>query len=158
MADQEHSRRSEDRDRNLNGRLDQMERMYNDLTAKVTQLESSVQFVKLEQGHLKEIFDVRMRGIEKGQEIVLAEMKAIGARIETWATEPEKSVAGRMLKDNLHQISVTCEEHGESIERIRTWIGHADGVLLVFKWTGPLGVISLIIWIIKLLISLKPGG
>jgi hypothetical protein len=147
----DHQRRSEDRDRELNHRLDQLEKAYSTLTATVTQLETSVNVVKLEQSHLKEIFDSRMRILEKGQELQLTKIDQVSRDIQLMGSDAEKTPAGRSMIGNLHTVQASCDELGEKVAIHKEWMDRVDGVLTILKWVGAGGLVALGISILRLL-------
>lgn len=145
----EQQRRIEDRDKMLNTRLDQMDRDQQGLSILVTKLESSLAVVKLEQTHLKELFDARLRVIEQGQALQLSEMKAISVSLSAMSSEPEKTPGGRALRTDMQSLSASIEENRDSLDEMKTWKNQVNGVLFALKWVGAGGLLSLLIWVFK---------
>ena len=158
MESLDQNRRSEDRDRALNERLDRMDRENQSLSHQVTALEASVQIVKLEQLHLKELIDSRFKAIEKSQELQLSETKSLSAMITAMADDPGKSPAGRSLHNLIATVaqtvdvhSIKLEEHSTVHQEILKWQDQVNGVLGILKWVGAGGVVAVIIEGIRLL-------
>lgn len=147
MTHEDQQRRSEDRDRDLNKRLDALER-------KVQELDNSVNSVKQEQTHLKEIFAARFAVIEKGQELGLSELKAIAINIANFTTDPERSPIGRQMLLSYRQLEATCGELQDSIKKHEEWQTSVNTVIAIVKWVGISGVVAIIVGIIKLLKSI----
>src|ERR1051325_2619249 len=89
-------RRSEDVNRELYGRLDGMERENAALKMEVVTLNGSLKLMNAEATHLKEIFEARMRILEKGQDLIGSQMAGIAKDLTVMTSEPEKSPMGQI--------------------------------------------------------------
>lgn len=148
------NRRIEDRDRALNMRLDQLERGYQEMSNKVTQLESSVNVVKLEQSHLKELFEARLRIIEKNQEIQIHKFDKLGDDITNMASDITKSPAGRFVTETISTLQKSVTEQATTIQKHQDWQKEIEGVLNILKWIGAGGLVALGMAILRLLKAL----
>jgi len=158
VDESQQQRRSEDRDRDLNGRLDQLEKAYGVLTSQVAKMESSVNIVKLEQTHLKEIFDARLKVIEEGQKTQVLKFDHLADLIVSMSTDVTKSAAGRQVNGYIQQLEATLaqqaetiEKHAETHRKLKEWQDRVDTVIMIMKWIGPMGVVALGIQVIRLL-------
>ena len=153
-----HDRRVDDRDRMLNDRLDNMERDHRALVTQVTALESKLNIVQLEQSHLKDLFDARLKVIEKQLEHQLSETKAIAQGIQRMGDSAQNTPAGRAMQGELAQVRATQDEQGDTLkahaavhETLKDWQKAVDGVLIIMKWVGAGGLIALGISVLRLL-------
>ena len=156
MDDGAFHRRAEDRDRELNARLETLERRYQDLEKAVTGLDATVNLLKVEQKHAGELFDARLRGIEKGQELHTSKLDGLAALITTMASDPDKSPAGKALVAHIADVEGRCAAQAATIEELTKWQTRIDGAFLLVKFTGWSGLIALIVLILRAL-NIIPG-
>jgi hypothetical protein len=150
MTVEQNDRRVEDRDRVLHSRLDQMERDHQKLTMQVSALDAALGIVKLEQVHLKEIFEAKLNIIQRGQDLQLSEMKQIAKDISTMAAEPEKTPGGRLLRGEIQTVRQTVDGNSSDLRQFHDWKANVEGALFILKWMGAGGLISLGIWALRL--------
>jgi hypothetical protein len=157
MTDVEHNRRFDDRDRALNTKIDQLERDYQILMQKVTLLEASVQVVKLEQTHLKELMDSRLKVIEKSQELQLVKMDQLSKEVIGMGNDVDKTPAGRTLQRSIEAVTTTVEAHTIALEKqtkvqteIELWQKGIDSVIAILKWMGPVGIVALALTLLRM--------
>lgn len=151
--DHEFNRREDDRTRALVERLDVLERGYHTLERTVSGLDATVKMVQAEQGHLKELFDARFKTIEKGQELMLTELRAGNAIVQSMSADPEKSPAGKVLLNEIFELRQRCDEYDRSAKDDDAWKNRINGVVGVLQWMGWSGVIALL----ALLIGIAQG-
>ena len=156
MDEAQQQRRADDRDRQLYARLDQQDKSYAELTSKFVALESSVNVVKIEQGHLKELFEARFKGLERGQELQIEKFDNLANRLLEMSQDAMKSPATRSLHDHITSVDHTCSQILETIEThkkihtdLKTWQSNVETVLGILKWMGPMGVAGLIIVLLR---------
>lgn len=150
-------RRQDDRDKYITSRVEALERAVDRLTLGSTHLEQSVATVKLEQSHLKELMDARLRIIEKNQEFGIAQMNQIAKDIVGMGSDVQRTPAGQILNGYIEAVRVQVLEHAEKISEqsiaqrsLTTWQNRVDGVLYALKWMGAGGVAALIITLVRL--------
>jgi chromosome segregation ATPase len=149
----EEQRRHDDRDRMLNQKLDHMERENQSLHRLATALETAVNTVKLEQTHLRDLFDARFRVVEKGAELQLSETKQIAKDIQMMGSDVDKSPATRSLQQQLDEQREKLNAHEDAHTRLRDWQNQVEGVLAIVKWIGAGGVLAIIIAVIRVVIG-----
>lgn len=150
MTDQ-HERRFDDRDRLLNDRLDAMEHDHQQLRHQVTAIDARINIVQLEQTHLKDLFDARLKVIERTMEMQLTEIKSIGLNISKMGDSPDGTPMGRTMLTEVHQVRATCDEHHDTLTSLKDWQTRVDGVLVILKWIGAGGLVALGITLLRLL-------
>lgn len=148
--EQEYQRRADDRERELNTRLSHLERSYEELQGTVLKLDATINVVKLEQSHIKELFDARLKTIEKGQELQVAELKGIGVKIEAMASEAEKTPMGRMIVGHISDVQQELGRHETKLNDVQAWQTRVDGVLLMLKFMGASGVAALAVALLRM--------
>jgi len=158
MDEAQQLRRADDRDRVLYSRLDTAERASSELATKFTALESSVNIVKIEQGHLKELFEARFKGLERGQELQIEKFDHLAAQLLDISQDVNKSPATRLLADQIRSVDASCSEALEKIGRhevihgeLKQWQSNVDTVLGILKWVGAGGIVATIIAIIRVI-------
>lgn len=158
MTSEDQTRRLGDRDQMLNGRLDSMEREHQLLRVQVTALESKLNIVQLEQTHLKDLFDARLKVIEKAMEMQLAETKAISVAIQAMGSDPDRTPAGRIIQAEIKSIFASLDETKETINShikihtdLKDWQTRVDSILSVLKWIGAGGLTALGITVLRML-------
>lgn len=151
-------RRSEDANRELNVKLEHLEQENAALRSQVLTLQGSVQLMNAEMGHLKEIFDARTRIIEKGQDLIGSQVGQIARDLQVMTSEPEKSPMGRSLLDRIGAVGVRVQENSAQLiaqdqkqEELLKWQNQVDGAILLLKFFGVAGMLSLAITIFKLI-------
>jgi chromosome segregation ATPase len=157
-SDESHLRRSEDRDRALNQRLDKLEESYLAMTMTVTKLQTDVNVVKLEQSHLKEIFESRMRVLERGQDLQLSKIDQVSKDLQTIASDIEKTPLGRTLTGYIHDLqersnaqALTLKEHENVFQQLVQWQNGIESVLSLFKWIGAGTLLTVLAFLFKVL-------
>ena len=153
-------RRQDDRDRFINSRIDILERTVDKLTSSVGHLEGSIATVKLEQSHLKELMDARLRIIEKNQELGMAQMTQISRDIVQMGSDITKTPAGQLLNSYIETVRTQVEDQASKLREqtatqaeLTTWQNRVDGVLFVLKWTGAGGIIALVITVLRMVLG-----
>lgn len=154
----DHERRFGDRDGMLNDRLDSIEKDYQQMARQVTALEAKLSIVQLEQGHLKDLFDARLKVLEKSMELQLAETKGIALNIQQMGSDTDKTPAGRIVQGQLGSIRATLDEQCDTIKShelihtaLKDWQLRVEGVLILLKWIGAGGLVALGLSLLKLL-------
>lgn len=143
------NRRSEDRDRMLTQRLEQLEASHAALTRNVAELQSGVNVVKLEQVHLKELLTSQLKIIEKAQELQLSRTEQLSKDIQTMSSDAERTPMGRDLGGKIEQVQIEVVEHREKHDQIERWKNQIDGAILLLKWIGAAGLVSLGLTILR---------
>lgn len=155
----EHTRRSDDRDRMLNGRLDNIEREYQTLYRTVVGVQSDIALIKQDTGHLKDLVNARIATLERTLELAITKLEALSANLQAMASEPERMPATKMLKQEITQMHAELDEnrdklaeHARAHTNLQTWRNQVEGALQVFKYLG----IGTVIWIaVSVLRALK---
>jgi hypothetical protein len=158
MNDDDRLRRYEDRDRMLHTRLEQMEREYQTLSHTVSQLENAVNIVKLEQGHLKDLFSARLSVIEEGNKLQISKIEQLIKDVQAMTSDVDKTPMGRSLNGYIRGVQGQVDEHSEKLQEharihadLLKWQDRVEGVLAVLRWIGAGGLIALGISILRML-------
>ncbi len=152
MADeQSYSRRFEDRDGALNKRLDQMERAHEHLQNTVSSLETKLNVVGLEQTHLKDMVDARLRVIEKSQELQVAKIDGIGKDILAMGSDVDKTPVGRTLRDAITSLGRDTDSQRKDVIDLVNWKNRAEGSIMLLKFVSGSGVVALAIMLLRVL-------
>ncbi len=151
MTEEQYSRRFEDRDGALNKRLDQMERAHEHLQNTVSSLETKLNIVGLEQTHLKDMVDARLRVIEKSQELQVAKIDGIGKDILAMGNDVDKTPMGRTLRDSINALSRDTDSQAKDVSDLVNWKNRAEGSIMLLKFVSSGGVIALVIMLLRVL-------
>ncbi len=149
--EQNYSRRFEDRDGALNKRLDLMEHAHERLQNTVSSLETKLNIVGLEQTHLKDMVDARLRVIEKSQELQVAKIDGIGKDILAMGNDVDKTPMGRTLRDAISSLSRDTDAQAKDVSDLVNWKNRAEGSIMLLKFVSSGGVIALVIMLLRVL-------
>lgn len=127
----EHGRRREDPFEELYRRIAGLER-------DVTSLNNQVGTMKLEQTHMVALFTARFLTVEKSNDLLLSEMRALNNQFQTMASEPDKSPAGRALLARIDE----AEDLKKQLTDMKAQLDQIIGGLLLMKTVGFSGLIS----------------
>jgi hypothetical protein len=140
------------REERLNARLDRIEQESQARDVQVAEISTAINLIKLEQAHFKELFDARLRVIERTQELGLNKIDQLGNSIMGMASASEKSPAGRELKADINVLQTQLDDNRTRLDRHATlhtdvirWQNRIEGVLALLKWVGlPAGATALL--------------
>lgn len=138
----EHKRRVDDWDRQLADRLERLERQHDQIRATVVSLENTVNTVKLEQAHMREIVDARLRMIEEAGKLQLVKLDDLKALIGDQAADPRKSPAGREVMTRIDDIEKAFDERGVKVDSLVSWRARAEGAISLLNWVGAAGLVG----------------
>lgn len=157
----------EERDRNLQQRsgdalapvmrrLESLELALREQEKKVIGLDTVVSAVKMQQDHIKEIFDLRFQGFEESQRQNSNLLTEIKGQIAAFADGPEKSPTGRVLQADIREVATKCTENGTKISELETFKRHAEGVMFGVKFfLAPSTAVALIIMLFRALMGMS---
>jgi hypothetical protein len=128
-------RRRDDPYRELNDRLSALERDF-------SRMRTELNTIKLEQTHMSSLFTARFATLEKAQELMIAELRAVNQGINSMASEADKSPAGRSLLNLIEEHSHGAMERNHQIRHLQEWQTKADGVFSVLTFVGWSGLIT----------------
>lgn len=147
--DEDLSRRADDRV--MNSRLELLDQGYQSLNAKVLQLEASINVVKLEQSHFRELFESRFKIIERGQELAISKIDSIQKEIAAMADGPERTPMGRALAHDIKTANGTLDGLLDDQKALKEWQLRVDSIISVLKWMGGAGVGALLLGLLRML-------
>lgn len=137
------NRRTDDQDRRLNERLERLEKQQERTQTSVVALETTVNTVKGEQVHMREIMDARLRMIEDTGKLHTAKLEDLRSLLATMMDSADKSPAGREMLTHVRELEKACSEQERRIQELTAWKNKADGILSVAFWLGWSGLAGL---------------
>lgn len=163
------SRRNDDQDRRLNERLGRLEMQQERTQASVVALESTVNLVKNEQGHMRETVELRLRMIEDSNKLQNAKLDDLRSLLATMMDSADKSPAGRELTAQVRDLAKLCADHSRQDEKIELELTHkieeqdrkirdletyrnrVEGFIGWWQWLGWAGVAGLSLTVLRAL-------
>ncbi len=142
---------NDDRDRMLNQKLDRLEYENQILQKQVTALETTINVVKLEQSHLKELFDARFKIIEAAHMAQLNKLEQMSKEIQTMASDVDNSPATRALQVQVNEIRDRVVMIEEILKELRDWKNQVDGALFFLKFATGGSLLALVLAVVKIL-------
>ncbi len=130
--------------------LEPIRQRLEELEKEVNAIKGSVHLIEMEQKHFRELFNVRLTGIEKGMETAGFKLDSLVTGLTAMSTELDKSPMGRAIISHVKEVSDKQTNHKVIIDNMIVWQNRVDGVLLILKWLGAGGVVSLGINLIRL--------
>ena len=160
MDDLAHQRRSSDQNQQLNDRLDRLEKQQERFQVTVGALENSVNTVKMEQAHTRELVDARLRMIEKAGELHAAKIDDIRLLITQQGDAAERTPSGRQLltkitdvEQDLISVHATSGKHDMRLSSHDEWQNQMKGSISTALWLssgGLAGFVGLLLWLIQM--------
>lgn len=155
-AEAQQNRRNDDQDRRLNDRLERLEKQQERTQTAVVALETTVNLVKSEQGHMRETVELRLRMIEDSNKLQNAKLDDLRSLLGSMMDSAEKSPAGREMTAQIRDLAKVCSEqskHTNDLERqvadLEKYRNRVEGFIAWWQWLGWAGVAALGIVVLR---------
>jgi hypothetical protein len=126
-------------------RLDRLEQNYLQLERSMSQLKADLALVKVEQVHVKDLFDARFKVQDKVLDLQSEKLDKILGLVQSLLSEPEKTPGGRALFSGIEAVSRDLSKAATQVTQLEKWQQQVTGAMSLVKWTGVtvLGLLAL---------------
>jgi len=137
----------------MSERLEEQLRPFKEKLILFEKMWNKVEIMEIEQGHFKELFETRLKAIERAQETQGLKLDQLITSLATISAEIDKSPMGRSLLQHVSEANNKYTQQEKLIEGMIVWQNRVDGVLLILKWLGASGLAALAISLIRLVLG-----